>query len=373
MQSFIFYRILRGARGNCSLPGIQKIAIPLQEYRACVVFESVRGMNLAVVAGHMGVKLRFSKVGMGMKTKSLILGTCAALLVASPVSAGPLDGIFSGWFDTDSAEDLNASGTPFSNALYAGYSDLASERDGVWDLTDGEHFNHKARTAARRSAVQPDAVMDRDLTDEQKPMFQSALDRMRIAFERGGVTLAPQAAATAQVSYDCWIEATEANRTVRRADNPNEDSCKGEFETAMAQVEAAATHELTQVDYTQQAAIPAPAPAPQAASFIVYFQFDSAEPTSVGQDSLNGVVDAVKADDRLSVRLTAHADSTGSSAYNLALSRRRLDAVTNAFISEGISLDRISEEDAVGESSLLVPTGDGVREAGNRAVEIELF
>ncbi|WP_282610601.1 OmpA family protein [Pelagibius sp. Alg239-R121] len=308
-----------------------------------------------------------------MKTKSLILGTCAALLVASPVSAGPLDGIFSGWFDTDSAEDLSINGTAFGNALYQGYSDLAEERDGAFDLTDSEHFNHKARTAARRSSVQPDAVMDRDLTDAQKPMFQDALDRMRIAFERGGVTKAPQAAATAQVSYDCWIEATEANRTVRRADNPNEDSCKGEFETAMAQVEDAATHVLTQVNYTQEAAVPKPAPAPEAASFIVYFEFDSANPTPVGQDSLNGVVAAVKADERLSVRLTAHADSTGSSAYNLALSRRRLDAVTDAFIASGISLDRISEEDALGESAPLVPTGDGVREAGNRAVEISLF
>lgn len=308
-----------------------------------------------------------------MKKESLILGTCAVLLVASPVSAGPLDGIFSGWFDTDSAEDLDITGTPFSNALYAGYSDLASERDSAFDLTDSEHFNHKARTAARRSAVQPDAVMDRDLTDEQKPQFQAALDRMRIAFERGGVTMAPQDAATAQVSYDCWIEATEANRTIRRADNANEQSCQDEFETAMAKVEAAANHELTQVNYTQEAAIPAPAPAPEAASFIVYFQFDSTEPTPVGQDSLDGVVDAVKADERLSVRLTAHADSTGSSAYNLALSRRRLDTVTNAFVAAGISLDRISEEDAVGESAPLVPTGDGVREAGNRAVEIELF
>lgn len=310
-----------------------------------------------------------------LMTKSLMLGTCAALLVASPASAGPLDGIFSGWFDTDSAEDLNVSGTPFGNALYAGYSDLASERDSAFDLTDSEHFNHKARTAARRSAVQPDAVMDRDLTDEQKPQFQAALDRMRIAFERGGVTLAPQDAATAQVSYDCWIEATEANRTVRRADNANEKSCQDEFEVAMAKVEAAADHELTQVDYTQEAAIPAPAPAPapQSASFIVYFQFDSNQPTPVGQDSLNGVVDAVQADERLSVRLTAHADSTGSSAYNLALSRRRLDTVTDAFVAAGISLDRISEEDALGESAPLVPTGDGVREAGNRAVEIELF
>ncbi len=310
-----------------------------------------------------------------MKTKSLILGTCAALLIASPVSAGPLDGIFSGWFDTDSAEELGANGTAFGNALYRGYTALADERDDAFDLTDAEHFNLKARTAARRSAVQPDAVMDRDLTDEQMPMFQEALDRMRIAFERGGMTLAPRDAANAQVSYDCWIEATEANRTVRRANSDSEQSCKDAFDAAIAKLETAATHELTLVNYTQQAAVPVPAKAPMsaAASFIVYFEFDSSNPTPVGGDTLAEVVKAVRADEGLSVRLTAHADSTGSSAYNLALSRRRLDAVTAAFLEGGISLDRISEEDAMGESAPLVPTGDGVREAGNRAVEISLF
>lgn len=321
------------------------------------------------------MRLQAQKVGIEMKTKSLVLGTCAALLIAAPASAGPLDGIFSGWFDTDSAEELGANGTEFGNALYRGYSRLADERDGAFDLTDAEHFNLKARTAARRSAVQPDAVMDRDLTDEQMPMFQDALDRMRIAFERGGMTMAPRDAANAQVSYDCWIEATEANRTVRRADNSNETSCKDEFETAMAKVEAAATHTLTQVSYTQEAAIPAPAkaPEPEAASFIVYFQFDSNEPTDAGRDTLAQVVDAVRKDEGLSVRLTAHADSTGSSAYNLALSRRRLDAVTAAFLEADVSLDRIGEEDAMGESAPLVPTADGVREAGNRAVEIVLY
>jgi OOP family OmpA-OmpF porin len=311
-----------------------------------------------------------------MKAKSLVLGTCAALLAISPASAGPLDGIFSGWHDTDSAETLELSGTAFSNALYQGYSDLAGARDDAFDLTDGEYFNHKARTAARRSAVQPDAVMDRDLTDEQKPMFQTALDRMRFAFERGGATQAPQAAAKAQVSYDCWIEATEANRTIRRADNSNEQSCKNEFDTAISAVEAAATFELTPVNYTLEAMSPAPAPvaapSPQGASFIVYFEFDSTNPTPVGKDSLSGVISAVKANDGLSVRLTAHADSTGSSAYNLALSRRRLDAITAAFVNAGISASRIREEAAVGEGALLVQTGDGVREAGNRAVEIEL-
>jgi outer membrane protein OmpA-like peptidoglycan-associated protein len=115
------------------------------------------------------------------------------------------------------------------------------------------------------------------------------------------------------------------------------------------------------------------APSPQGASFIVYFEFDSTNPTPVGKDSLNGVISAVKADDGLSVRLTAYADSSGSSAYNLALSRRRLDAISAAFGKSGISASRISEEAAVGEDALLVQTGDGVREAGNRAVEIELY
>src|SRR3546814_5915306 len=80
--------------------------------------------------------------------------------------------------------------------------------------------------------------------------------------------LAPQDAATAQVKYDCWIEATEDGRS------DDADACKAAFESAMAALESQANSALTDIDYTT----PAPAMAaatPSQTQFIVLFDFDS--------------------------------------------------------------------------------------------------
>src|SRR3546814_12325470 len=91
--------------------------------------------------------------------------------------------------------------------------------------------------------------MDRELTEEQAATFQDAIERLRRGFDQGGRYLAPQDAATAQVKYDCWIEATEDGRS------DDADACKAAFESAMAALESQANYALTDIDYTT----PAPA------------------------------------------------------------------------------------------------------------------
>jgi OmpA family len=70
---------------------------------------------------------------------------------------------------------------------------------------------------------------------------------------------------------------------------------------------------------------------------------------------------------RISVR--GHTDTSGNATYNQALSERREQAVTAELIRLGVPADAIVGE-ALGEADLAVPTGDGVREAENRRVEI---
>src|SRR3546814_11312552 len=110
--------------------------------------------------------------------------------------------------------------------------------------------------------------MDRELTEEQAATFQDAIERLRRGFDQGGRYLAPQDAATAQVKYDCWIEATEDGRS------DDADACRAAFESAMAALESQANYALTEIDYST----PAPAMAaatPSQAQFIVLFDFDS--------------------------------------------------------------------------------------------------
>ena len=308
-----------------------------------------------------------------MKTKSFLFGAVAAVIAAAPANAGPLDAVFGGWFDTDSAQNRDVEGIQFSNALYDGYITLSEERNDNWDLLDSEHFNQKARTAARRSSVLPDEPDDRWLSDEQKPEFADALLRMRKAFDRGGRVVAPQLSAKAQVSYDCWIEATEAGRSVQYQPSVHGAECKEAFEAAISGLEALATFKLTEFKpYISPAPVAAAeAEAPQASSFLVYFSFDSTVATDAGRLSLDDALSAAQTEAGTTVRMVAHADRSGSIDYNQALSQRRLSVVMEAMARAGVDVGRIVP-DAVGETQSLIPTEDGAREPGNRVVEIDL-
>lgn len=69
------------------------------------------------------------------------------------------------------------------------------------------------------------------------------------------------------------------------------------------------------------------------------------------------------------LRLVGHTDSSGNAQYNKKLSRRRSTSVEEALLAGGIRPDRIFGT-GVGQDAPLRETGDGVREAENRAVVI---
>ena len=313
-----------------------------------------------------------------MKAKGLALGACLVFAASAAANAElriealtpPLPLTIVGWgaFDTHSAEELEAAGIEFSNALHAGYMDLSDDRRLASDpdFKDAEHFNQKARTAARRSSVLPDEPTDRELSDSQRSVFADAVERLRDSFDRGGREVAPQDAATAQVSYDCWIEATEYDR------DDDIKRCRSEFESALARVNQLADYALTEVEFQPRKA-PMMAAMPMALEgYLVYFQWDSTEMTPAGQAALQEGIRAAQANPDTKVVLVGHADRSGASSYNQNLSEKRALVVIQGMTAAGISRSRISWN-AFGESNPLVPTADGVREQGNRVVEIDLM
>ncbi|MFC1673102.1 OmpA family protein [Pseudomonadota bacterium] len=123
---------------------------------------------------------------------------------------------------------------------------------------------------------------------------------------------------------------------------------------------------------------PAPAPQPVAAqtpdlprNYIVFFDWDKADITPEAAAIIQAA--ASNADDMNVVRLnlTGHADRSGPQGYNLKLSKKRGDAVREAFAALGFQPGEISVV-AKGETDPLVATDDGVREPQNRRVEIVL-
>jgi outer membrane protein OmpA-like peptidoglycan-associated protein len=105
--------------------------------------------------------------------------------------------------------------------------------------------------------------------------------------------------------------------------------------------------------------------------FIVYFDFDKSSLTDTAVDTIGQAAQAYREKGGARVTATGHTDTAGPDGYNMALSLRRANAVKDQLVHDGVKPDDISVV-GLGESSPAVPTGDGVREAQNRRVEIVL-
>ena len=74
----------------------------------------------------------------------------------------------------------------------------------------------------------------------------------------------------------------------------------------------------------------------------VYFQFDSETLTPEAEDQLRAKADVLRANPSVRITVEGHADSRGSTEYNLALGQRRAEAVRAYFASYGIPADRVA-------------------------------
>ena len=284
-------------------------------------------------------------------------------LISAAAAAGP----FSAIYDLTSGMGLSPNGIPFQNALYHGYVDLSQERRSAWDFRDAELFNHKARTAARRSAIQPDQLDDRVLGDAVE--LHAALGRLNDFFLKGGRQVAPALTGNAQVRFDCWIEAAEAGRQA------DVERYRAAFEMAIAEAEQLADYdpESIKIVLTEPPGITVATPAPVAlSSYLVFFNWDSAVLTPEALEIARTAATNAGTLGSFRIELIGHADRSGPEIYNLGLSQRRADAVREQLIRLGIPEDAIPTL-AKGETEPLVATPDGVRGPQNRRVEMGLI
>lgn len=104
---------------------------------------------------------------------------------------------------------------------------------------------------------------------------------------------------------------------------------------------------------------------------LVYFKFDSDELTDESRREAERLYQAVLERDAPEVLVTGHTDTSGSVAFNDALSKRRAEAVREDLIEIGVDPQTIRTY-YKGESEPLIDTGDGVKEQRNRRVEINV-
>ena len=103
--------------------------------------------------------------------------------------------------------------------------------------------------------------------------------------------------------------------------------------------------------------------------FLVFFGLSELKLTPEAREVVAKAAQEFKTTGSARIVATGHTDTTGSAAYNLALSERRAEAVADELVRLGVPADAITTV-GEGQENLLVPTGDGVNEPQNRRVEI---
>lgn len=115
----------------------------------------------------------------------------------------------------------------------------------------------------------------------------------------------------------------------------------------------------------------APEPAPQSVVLEdVNFEFNKATLRPEAYETLDKAVETLKSWGDGTVEVGGHADSKGSEAYNMALSRRRAEAVREYLVSKGIPAERLVTT-AYGESQPIADNSTDVGRFKNRRVELQ--
>jgi len=101
---------------------------------------------------------------------------------------------------------------------------------------------------------------------------------------------------------------------------------------------------------------------------IIYYEFDKGQSAET-RNTINRILDIGEYCRVDNIRVVGHTDTSGSAAYNLALSQRRAKDARDELVRQGINSGVISSE-GKGETEPFVPTGDGVKEQLNRRTEV---
>lgn len=109
----------------------------------------------------------------------------------------------------------------------------------------------------------------------------------------------------------------------------------------------------------------------QPSQFVVYFPLGAATLDAEALATISAAAQEYQRTGSARISVRGHTDTSGSASFNQALSQNREQAVTDELVRLGVPAAAITG-DALGETQLAVPTGDGVPEAQNRRVEIDV-
>ncbi len=250
----------------------------------------------------------------------------------------------------------------FEKALFDNYIELANLENAEYDRVDAGKFAARAATISAGNEVAPEEISMRNLPADRVGILTGARARLVRAFESGAIKSAPIELAKAQSSFDCWMQEQEENRQ-----HKDIEACQNDFIAAMNKVDAAS--KITQAaPMATTSSIAAYMPS----KMVVYFDFDKSSITSSIMKKINNIVAAYKNSGASSLNIGGHTDTSGSNNYNDKLSGLRVNNVRDALIAKSIPASAVSAV-SFGKRMPAKITGDNVREAQNRRVEVRFL
>ena len=211
-------------------------------------------------------------------------------------------------------EGTEALGPPFNEALKQGYLQLAESRwaGGSWEVL---HFRDKARQAMLGDAVWPDDAENARVPASFRPELVARRERLLTVLDAGGRVLAPEDAALAQVSFDCWLSGVKGAKAL-------DSECREAFMASLKETEQAVV-----------AALPEP--------YVVLFESGSDRLDGVGLNVATTVSRAALLRAPARINVIGYADPSGPAGLNEALSLQRAENVAAALQRAGVSPELI--------------------------------
>ncbi len=232
---------------------------------------------------------------------------------------------------------------PFQATLAAEYRNFAVWEAEQYDWPDSQHFARKGLSAAAGEVPAPELLENWRLPAGELDALARARRQLVELLDGGARERAPELAAKAQFLFDCWVEQQEENWQFDHI-----AACRDPLHGTFAALAAAM---------------------PKETSYLVYFDFDKAVLTAEAERVLADAAGEAQLRGTARVAIHGHADRAGATAYNMALSRARADAVARFLGAQGIEPWRIAVR-ALGEMQPSRATDDGVREPENRRAEV---
>lgn len=281
-------------------------------------------------------------------------------------------------------DEVAATGSPFSQALFKDYTDLATQAAGapapqtvenengffsdLFNMFDSgpdnpaeavaDLFHAKAGQAATGGEPAPEAAPPDAIAQGLRARLVRAITQGKDQF--------PEEAARAQADFDCWVVDSGASNLQSEA-----QACRAALNNSLVALENAARPAPPPRPAPVQAAPVAAAPTPPA-DYTVYFDLDSWTLTAEDLAVITSVINNARAGGQSHITVVGHTDTSGSAAHNKRLSVRRANVVIEALVDMGARRAAI-QASGVGETDLAVPTADGVKEAKNCRAVIALL